>query len=504
MKNKKNLDELKKEIHDLINNDENFDKKKVSSLFNELMSLIYASMAYKSDNNTFFLYFLSRMEKEIDFELQAPAAVYLNESIFVLTLNPVLLTMFKIKEIKAIIIHEIYHIIHGHIKRLMDNKDKNVDTESTNIAMDCAINQFIFNLPEGCVTIEWIEKKYNINKLERYREWEYYYNEIINSSNYKEEMQKNKEIKKKLEDLFKELENSINNGNNNSNNSQGNDDNNNGNGNNIRKVSDILNDIKKIMEENNIVFAPDNHKRSGYGKKTIGVDVNKLIKELIESSLNSNSRGNTPNGILEALNKLSKKPQIKWQDILRNVLPSIKCPYKKTIRVRNRLQPLRYDLNGKIPDKKSNILIAIDTSGSMTDMMISNSLKEVYGIIKASNIFPDITVVECDCEINKIYKLQSEKDIQYKVSGRGGTCFTPVFKYIYEKRIKESITYDIIVYFTDGYGENEIPIKYKPVDSNLIWVINTHHYNKNAREQLSLNNPFTNNNFIKPLVVDER
>ena len=65
-----------------------------------------------------------------------------------------------------------------------------------------------------------------------------------------------------------------------------------------------------------------------------------------------------------------------------------------------------------------------------------------------------------------------------KVAGRGGTAFTPVIEYINnDKYFRDSL----LIYFTDGYGENKIP---KPLTYRNLWVI------LGEAKELSLKEPY--------------
>jgi predicted metal-dependent peptidase len=69
----------------------------------------------------------------------------------------------------------------------------------------------------------------------------------------------------------------------------------------------------------------------------------------------------------------------------------------------------------------------------------------------------DIQIAECDASLGNCYKYKKPPK---SVSGRGGTCFKPVF--VYAKKYKP----DVVIYLTDGYAEknwkNRIP---------TMWVI---------------------------------
>jgi predicted metal-dependent peptidase len=127
-------------------------------------------------------------------------------------------------------------------------------------------------------------------------------------------------------------------------------------------------------------------------------------------------------------------------------------------------------------DKVLKIVVAIDTSLSMTDEIISKIFTEIFSIVSGKK--HDITVIECDAEIQKIYKVKRKQDIPKSVSGRGGTAFTPVIKYVNEHKYYKDA---LLIYFTDGDGESEIP---KPLVYRTLWVIT------DKAGQLSVNNSY--------------
>ena len=125
--------------------------------------------------------------------------------------------------------------------------------------------------------------------------------------------------------------------------------------------------------------------------------------------------------------------------------------------------PERFDLSGRMDDKTIKLVVAIDTSGSMSDAMISEVFDEIFAIIATRK--SDITVIECDAMVNKVYKAKNKSEIQLKVSGRGGTQFTPVIQYVNNDKYYRDA---LLIYFTDGYGEYKIP---KPKTYRNLWII---------------------------------
>ena len=106
---------------------------------------------------------------------------------------------------------------------------------------------------------------------------------------------------------------------------------------------------------------------------------------------------------------------------------------KKTITRRNRRQPNRLDLRGELRGHKAEIAVALDTSGSISDEEFKQAIKEVLQIVKNYN--HEITIIECDNEIRRTYKVKSVKDIKERINIRGGTKFTPVFEYANKKKL---------------------------------------------------------------------
>ena len=109
-----------------------------------------------------------------------------------------------------------------------------------------------------------------------------------------------------------------------------------------------------------------------------------------------------------------------------------------------------------------------------SDEEFKQAIKEVLQIVKNYN--HEITIIECDNEIRRTYKVKSVKDIKERINIRGGTKFTPVFEYANKKKL------NLLVYFTDGKGEDRLEVI--PRGYKVLWVIS------GRGDKLSLNNPY--------------
>ena len=162
--------------------------------------------------------------------------------------------------------------------------------------------------------------------------------------------------------------------------------------------------------------------------------------------------------------------------MLKRYIGTIPHGHKKTRTRLNRRQPERYDISGSINDRIIKLIIAIDTSGSMSKETLERIMIEIFDIVGTRMC--KITVIECDARIQRIYTVQSEKDISYEIEGRGGTSFIPVIEYINSNRQYRDA---ILVYFTDGMGDHSIP---RPLTLKTMWVL----HDDNCK--LSVSNPY--------------
>ena len=70
-------------------------------------------------------------------------------------------------------------------------------------------------------------------------------------------------------------------------------------------------------------------------------------------------------------------------------------------------------------------------------------LSEIHHIWKTGT---EVTVVECDAEIGRIYEYKGKSEEALEVTGRGGTSYEPVLDYLWNHQDK----YQNLIYLTDG------------------------------------------------------
>src|ERR1035437_1224959 len=86
--------------------------------------------------------------------------------------------------VAGVIEHEVLHLLFEHTVVM---HDKTLNKLVANVAMDASINQYITTLPEGCISIDGLNKELGMN-LPKEETWEYYYYKLLQKA---EELQKN-------------------------------------------------------------------------------------------------------------------------------------------------------------------------------------------------------------------------------------------------------------------------------------------------------------------------
>lgn len=128
------------------------------------------------------------------------------------------------------------------------------------------------------------------------------------------------------------------------------------------------------------------------------------------------------------------------------------------------IEPLEYKEVKRIRE----FVIAIDTSGSVSQKLVHVFMTKTFNILKNTDSFfskVNIWIIQCDTKIQEAVQITNQDEFDkyiknMKLKGFGGTDFRPVFSYVDEMQ-KQKILSNLkgMIYFTDGYG---IFPKHKP------------------------------------------
>jgi predicted metal-dependent peptidase len=196
---------------------------------------------------------------------------------------------------------------------------------------------------------------------------------------------------------------------------------------------------------------------------------NALIRELSEKGQGTRA------GTLASEIKASGQPRVPWKALMARFMSGLRRddyrfmpPNKKHI-WRNIYLP---SVGAPGP---SHIVVAIDTSGSMSDQILGRVLKEIDLLRSVTQCH--LTVVQCDAEISHVDEFDEFSAADFRrmnIVGRGGTSFVPVFDWIQKQSEEKGMRFDALVYLTDGCGDFPKISPHYPV----MWVLESEKHPK--------------------------
>jgi predicted metal-dependent peptidase len=385
----------------------------------EFFSLVdKVNLGLMEDKDNFYGYFLFQMSRDIRFDIGSPTAVNFKKAKYVMYFNPIIFLKLNIKQMESTIKHEILHVLSMHLIRAREFKG--YSTIAINMAMDIVVNKYLNNLPPYATTLEWVNLNYSL-KLKPFEPFEYYAEKLQTAIALLEEDKDAAEDDSNLDESNKE----------------------------------------DSAKNDNIETEYSAEKTHHLWEDSSDID-EKTLKEFTEKAINNSQKGIIPaylEGMIAALK--NSKGELPWNLYLNRLMGTVESNKKKIITRRNRRQSDRLDLKGELRSHKAKIAVALDISGSISDEEFKQAIKEVLGIVKNYN--HEITIIECDAEIRRAYKVKSIKDIKERSHVRGGTRFTPAFEYANNNK------FNLLVYFTDGKGEEKLHVI--PNGYKILWVI---------------------------------
>jgi len=360
----------------------------------------------------YYGFFLIMLNKLWDNKRVPTAGVSKNGINYQLTINSEFWESLSENHRLGLLKHELLHIAFGHLTTFFKFTDKRL----ANVAMDMEINQYIDKeyLPEGGIDID----NYTDIELDRKAGARYYYDKL---KQLQDEKDKNGTCgDSDMDQLLEDIQNG-----------------NTPDHSTWEEFEDLTEAEQKLIEK----------------------QLQKVLSDAKEQTLKK--RGNIP-GEIEGVIVVEEivPPKFDWRGFIRRFTGvSTKVFTKKIRRKENR----RFSDNPGLKVKmRQHMLLAIDTSGSVSDDELREFMSEIYHIYKCG---VDITVVQCDTSIRSIEPYTGK--FEMKAYGRGGTEFDPVLEYFNENLRK----YTSLVYFTDGECYTTVRPK-----GNILWVLSERSY----------------------------
>ena len=157
------------------------------------------------------------------------------------------------------------------------------------------------------------------------------------------------------------------------------------------------------------------------------------------------------------------QPQLPWRSVLAHYMSSIaRDDYSYSRPSSRRGEPAIYP---SLRSGQVNVMVALDTSGSISDEDIRQFVSEIDAI--KSQVRARVTMHACDVRLVEggpwVFEPWEEFQIPKKFKGGGGTEFSPVFDWVDQSDSQP----DLLIYFTDAQGKFPEHEPHYPV----IWLV---------------------------------
>lgn len=193
-------------------------------------------------------------------------------------------------------------------------------------------------------------------------------------------------------------------------------------------------------------------------------------QKLSAAYIHGKQKGNIPLG-MERIHDQLFKEEIDWRALLTRYLQRLMPvdytwarPHKKS-----------YSIGVYFPDivrEKIEVIIAIDTSGSISKADLNDFISEVRGMVRAYQNRISVRILSHDVEVHSDQEfLPFDMNIISKLNlkGGGGTSHKPVMEALNKKLQPGSVA----IFFTDGYSDIQ-RIEFRKNRFNSIFVISRH------------------------------
>ena len=383
-------------------------------------------------------------------------------------INPRLFDRYDTEKKMTILAHEIMHIVQKHplrqkqiLQKLQkDGADVQEFQPLINIVADAKANQYLsenFVIPERMVTPERITKLFHVKNVER-KSFEEVFDEIYKRLRNSPRLPK---IPKVPADISVKGQGDSQGGQQNEDKEQ--DENKEGNkGQNQR-------DQKQGEDKNGEQSKSENKEGNGgqgeqnqetndkKAKKTQKLEVlnegdkedlesnledleKRIEKKIVEATTSLRLIGKEP-GDAERLVSEILKPKVDWRKLLSSAITKgLGRKVRRTWSRPSRKSPL---FPGKDLLKNDEVIVLVDTSGSIQHNELQQFLGEIYAIAKDAS---KITVIPWDAKAYEPITIKRYSDIKsIKLRGGGGTCIAPALE-LFEKNYKNA---NVLVIFSD-------------------------------------------------------
>jgi predicted metal-dependent peptidase len=192
----------------------------------------------------------------------------------------------------------------------------------------------------------------------------------------------------------------------------------------------------------------------------------RLDAAILQAAEFAKQAGKLPGSVEDIINRI-KNPIIPWKQQLRNFMQQAARDDYSWKRPNRHYMPMGIYIPGVYSETIRSIVMAVDTSGSISDEDLQDAAREAYGI--ACAVRTQFTIIQCDAQIQDVKQIKHPADCdKIEVHGRGGTSFAPVFDHVRSMRPRPQL----LIYFTD-LQPDRFPERSRGPGCPLLWIATT-------------------------------
>lgn len=182
-----------------------------------------------------------------------------------------------------------------------------------------------------------------------------------------------------------------------------------------------------------------------------------MKKNIIQAAFVAKQQGNLPAYIQRIIEEILE-PKVDWKVQLAEYLTSINKDDYSWKKINTRYLNSGFILPSLYNENLGEIILAVDTSGSIDQKTLNIFASEMQEILNTFN--KGFTILYCDDAVTGLVEVEPDDNLKLQApKGRGGTSFYPVWDYIK----KHNLNTECVVYLTDlicnNFGnEPEYPV----------------------------------------------
>ena len=184
------------------------------------------------------------------------------------------------------------------------------------------------------------------------------------------------------------------------------------------------------------------------------------VLDEVEKNYTAKTCGSVPGNLVGILIP-KERPKLHYKRILAQFRATLLSDRKLLTRMR---PSRRYGFAqmGSRYDFTTNILVAVDTSGSISDKDLDRFFSAINEFFH--NGVKNLDVLQFDHQMQGDVQSMKRSSPKITIQGRGGTSFQPAYDYCAEHK-----EYNGLIFFTDGYADK--PVVPDTFKAKVVWVL---------------------------------